>query len=131
MTAWLYPGDSPVVTARRVAWAYRQRLDQIAPGDCAQLDEVMRNLGQTWVTPHLIPTDPDAWITTAQAAELAAVGRDRIGVLRRTGRLTGRQRSARQWEYRVRDILNLATSPRTRTRRTQTGQTPPVTDPTR
>jgi len=120
---WIYPGDSPVVTARRVAWAYRQRLHQLAPADCDQLDTIMRNLGQHWAAPQPLPADPDTWIGTAAAARLAAVAPATIGYLRRAGRLTGRRKSAGRWEYQIGDILALATQPRTR----QTRETTPAT----
>lgn len=113
---WPYPGDVPLVVARRVAWAYRQRLQQVAPDDCAQLDQVMTRLGQTWAAPGPAP-HPATWITATEAARLAAVGTGTIAALRRTGRLTGRQRKPHRWEYRTADILALSDQPRTRRKR--------------
>ncbi len=111
---WVYPGDSPLAAARRVAWAYRQRLNQVAPGDCEQLDELMRRLGQHWAVPRPLPHDPDEWVSATEAAELAAVQTDTIGNLRRSGRLTGRQTSTHRWQYQVREILALTSYPRRR-----------------
>jgi hypothetical protein len=111
---WPYPGDSPIVVARRVAWAYRQRLERADPADCADLDRIMGKLGQHWAIPRPIVTDPAAWISAHDAAELAAVSLATLRNLRRSGRLQGRRRSARQWDYLVADILALATDTRKR-----------------
>jgi len=124
MTGWPYPGDAPIVAARRVAWAYRQRLAQVAPDDCAQLDTVMQELGQHWAIPRPVPPNPDAWISAAAAATLAGTTLASIRSLRRAGRLTGRRKSERQWEYQVREILGLADQ--RRTRHTQTRETSPA-----
>jgi len=122
---WIYPGDSQVVIARRVAWAYRQRLAELAPKHCEQLDTVMRQLGQHWAVPRPIPPDPDTWITATDAANLAGVNIKTIGELRRAGRLTGRRKSPGRWEYQIWEIMNLATRPRRRHRKTpETVETP-------
>ena len=111
---WPYPGDSPAVRTKRVALAYRQRLLQVAPEACAELDETMRQLGQHWAIPRPVNADPDAWVNARDAAELAALDGSTLRSLRRRGRLRGRQLSARKWEYRVGDLMALATLPRTR-----------------
>jgi hypothetical protein len=113
---WPYPGDSPTARARRVAHAYRHALEQAAPDHCANLDKTMYDYGQHWVVPRLVTVDPAAWLTAADAADLAAVNPATLRHLRHTGRLTGRRLSARRWEYLAGDILALSATPRKRTR---------------
>jgi hypothetical protein len=121
---WLYPGDSPLVIARRVAGAYRARLAREAPDACAELDAQMVRLGQTWAVPRLLHFDLDDLLSPAQAAELAAVQPDTIGQLRRAGRLPGTLVDG-VWYYLARDVLALSTH--TRRRRTSgTGGAAPV-----
>lgn len=112
--SWPYPGDSPLVRARRVALAYRQRLQQISPQACAELDERMDQLGQGWAIPRPVIADPNAWISSRDAADLAAVAVATLYDLRKSGRLTGRRTKSGRWEYQVREIMALATQPRTR-----------------
>jgi len=112
--AWPYRGDSPNAKLRRVAHAYRARLARVAPDECAELDTIMRRLGQHWVIPRPVTTDPQAWVSAQDAAELAAVDAATIHRLRERGRLTGRRVGVR-WEYRVADILALSGTTRTRT----------------
>lgn len=110
---WPYRGDNRTVQARRVALAYRQLALRAAPEATAALDEQMRAMGQSWAIPRPVVADPDAWISVGDAASLAAVSTDAIGAMRRAGRLPGRQ-VGKRWEYRVGDIMALATQPRQR-----------------
>jgi hypothetical protein len=128
LAAWPFPGDSPVVRARRVALAYRARLAEVDPAGCALIDKRVNRWGQSWAAPseHF---DLDDWISARDAARLASVQVSRIGKWRRAGRLPGRlctrlsrtrltAASARHtWEYQVRDVLNLSTSVRARGKR--------------
>lgn len=130
MTMWPHPGDSPEARARRVAHAYRAKLDQIAPGECRQLDQMMSRWGQHWVTPRVLSADPDEWLSTADAADLAGVQPDTIGRMRRRGRLTGRQINARKWEYQAAEIFDTFVRKRTRTDNiTRNGRSVPKTKP--
>jgi len=119
---WPYPGDSPATRARRVALAYRQQLHRANPSACAELDARMRGMGQNWVIPRPVTADPTAWISAADAAELAALSMVTIAGLRRSGRLPGR-RNGHRWEYQVRNVLALAVQPRTRTHHEQNSRT--------
>jgi hypothetical protein len=114
--SWPHPGDSPVVIARRVAWAYRARLEKANPADCRDLDRIMSKLGQHWAVARPVTRRPDEWVPAREAAEIAAVSIDTIRNLRLAGRLTGRQVSERQWEYQVANVIALSAAPRTRKR---------------
>jgi hypothetical protein len=117
--SWPYPGDAPIVRAKRVAWAYRQRLEEADPGACHTLDAIMRLHGQTWVVPQPVTADPQAWIGAADAAELAGISMSALASLRRSGRICGRCRTPRRWEYQVGEVQALAANPRTRSRRNE------------
>lgn len=114
-TAWPYPGDSPLARARRVAQAYRARLQDADPAAAAALDRLMTAWGQGWVTPRAELFDLDDWVGPADAAELAAVDPAQLRVWRHRGRITGRQ-GPDGWEYQVRDVLALISTVRHRTR---------------
>lgn len=120
---WPYPGDSAIVRARRVALAYRQRLELCAPQDCAELDELMRRYGQNWAVPRPVTTDIEAYIGAADAAELAAISMAQLRAARANGTITGRRNHAGRWEYRVGDILAMGARPRTRGRHNEREET--------
>lgn len=111
---WPFPGDSPVVRARRVALAYRAALLTADPVSCDTLDRRMRGWGQGWAVVRLYHYEMTDWITPAQAAELGSVNRRTVAAWRRHGRLRGR-RGAGGWEYLAGDVL-LALSGTTRGR---------------
>jgi hypothetical protein len=114
MGTWPYPGDRPAARARRVAQAYRAALLDHAPGKCAELDDLMRQWGQTWVVPRVVTYHPDDWLSVHQAADLAAVELATLRGLRMRGRLVGRP-NGRTWEYQAKDILALNANKRRRT----------------
>jgi hypothetical protein len=103
-----FPGDSPVVRARRIANAYRHDLQAADPDACARRDAQIVGWGERWAVPEAVIYKDDDWITAAQAADLASVAADTIGQLRRRGRLKGRPRTdGKGYEYQARDIYNL------------------------
>jgi hypothetical protein len=112
--SWPYPGDSPVARARRVAHAYRARLQTADPPACADLDATMRAWGQQWAVPRVLTVEPDAWVTASEAADLAAVSLGALRELRRRQRLTGRKVDGR-WQYQVKEIVALGARKRART----------------
>jgi hypothetical protein len=115
--SWPYPGDGPLARARRVAHAYRARLAEIDPQGCAELDDAMRRWGQGWAVPRVVTYDPDAMLTPAEAAELAACDPATLRQHRLRGRLTG-EPHGRTWRYRAADIIALSAKPRNRERNT-------------
>lgn len=110
---WPYPGDSALARARRVAHAYRARLHAADPQACAALDATMRGWGQGWVVPRVVTVDPGAWLTPAEAADLAVMSTDQLRILRARGRITGR-RVGNRWEYQAADVIALSANPRQR-----------------
>lgn len=113
LAAWPFPGDSPIVRSRRVALAYRERLSEVDPDACAQVDQRMLRMGQGWAVVRIQHFDLDDWVSAREAAELASVQVRQIAAWRRNGRLPGRP-SGRSWQYQVRDVLGLSTGPRRR-----------------
>lgn len=70
---WLYPGDSGLVIARKVAVSYRTHLRTANPTACDRLDDAMRAYGQLWIVSSVVTTGADSLVTTTEAAELAGV----------------------------------------------------------
>jgi hypothetical protein len=111
---WPFPCDSPTVIARRVAWAYRARLEKADPDDCHDLDRILGKLGQQWATARPAVRRPDAWVSARDAAEIASLSMNQIRGLRLAGRLTGRRLGPRRWEYQVAEINALSANRRKR-----------------
>lgn len=113
MSAWPYPGDSPLVRARKVAQAYRAHLNAANPDVCAAVDDMVRSFGETWAIPRLLIHDPDALLTSAEAADYTCLSPASIRQLRRRKRLIGYLVDG-HWYYRLTDLDNLsAKRPRT------------------
>jgi hypothetical protein len=108
-----YPGDAPLARARRIAAAYRSRLLSVSPDICAELDDLCRRWGETWAIPRLARVDPEAWLSAADAADLAHVRPASLHQLRRRGRLAGRQVGNR-WEYQGKEVLRVISATRAR-----------------
>lgn len=111
---WPYPGDSPLARARRIAQAYRARLDDVAPDYVADLDQRFVDWGETWIVPRLAIFDLDDWLTPGQAAELGGVDTATVRMWRARGRLRGHRDAAGHWIYLARDVIALISAPRTR-----------------
>jgi len=75
---WPWAVDTDLDRARRITMMYRGRLNLAAPEACAEADDLMRMYGETWMLDKLDIVDPDAELTTAQAAELVRVPPRRI-----------------------------------------------------
>ncbi len=75
---WPNPVDTPLDRARRIAGMYRARLKALAPAACAEADQAAVSFGEDWMIEKPDIVDPDAELTTAQAAELARVSIRRI-----------------------------------------------------
>lgn len=110
---WPYPGDSPNARIRRVAHAYRAALERYAPRACAEIDALMRRLGQQWVVPGVLTHEPEEWVTPAEAADILCCDVDAIRQMRRRGVLKGRQ-VGKRWQYQVRELEKAYARPRGR-----------------
>lgn len=77
MSAWPWPGDSPLKIARKVAAVYREHLRTTNRTLCDTVDDAMVDVGQLWIVPQ-VEGDPTDTVTTAEAAALASVSRDTI-----------------------------------------------------
>jgi hypothetical protein len=75
---WPWPVDTPLDRARKVALMYRTHLRSMAPAICAQVDETAVIYGEDWMVEKPDIIDPDAELTTAEAADLAKVPVERI-----------------------------------------------------
>ncbi len=108
MTAWPYPGDSPIARVRRCALAYRALAEELEPQRVAELDARLIGMGEAWVAPapETLVYHPEQWLTPAQAAELLAISVGGLAVLRRRGRVAGRNTQGR-WHYQAKEIYEL------------------------
>ena len=82
---WPWPADTAVERARRIARAYRDIAINAEPHSCVELDEQMREWGQTWVTPKYTINDPDELLTTNEVAEYCDVHPGSVDQWRRRG----------------------------------------------
>lgn len=83
--SWPWPGDSNLDRARRVARNYRERLQEVAPDECAQLDRTHRDWGQRWMLPQRIYAQLDDVLDVDNAAEYCQVAVKTIYEWRRRG----------------------------------------------
>lgn len=113
MSKWPYPGDTPLVRARKVAQAYRAHLHATNPDVCAAVDDMARAFGETWAVPRLVIHDRDALLTAAEAADYTCLSPAALRQLRRRGRLAGHHVGG-HWYYRITDLDNLAANRRRR-----------------
>ncbi len=125
---WIYPGDTDLMKARRLTWAYRNLAKLANPDGCRALDEAATTYGQGWVCEQPITVPDDQMLTTAQAAELAGVEVETVrqwrkrGYISRTGQrahLQVKGLSERGWPmFLASDVLEVAATTRqTRLRR--------------
>lgn len=112
---WPYPGDSPLVRARRLVHAYRSIAEEADPEGCAEMDARAYAWGESWAVPTLLAVDPDEWLSPAEAANIACVGVETLRQMRRRGVLAG-ERDGRTYKYRAGDIYSLSTAIRGRNR---------------
>jgi hypothetical protein len=75
---WPNPVDTPLDRARRVAGMYRARLRALDRDACDDCDAAAVGFGETWMLEKLDVVDPDAELTTAQAARMVSVSVRRI-----------------------------------------------------
>lgn len=77
-TRWPYPLDTALDRARKIAGMYRARLRALDVGACDVLDDTAVSFGEDWMVEKPDVVDPDAELTTAEAAELVRVHPDTI-----------------------------------------------------
>lgn len=75
---WPNPVDTPLDRARRIAGMYRSRLRALDRDACDELDETAASFGEDWMLEKLDIIDPDAELTTNEAALLVRVPVRRI-----------------------------------------------------
>lgn len=75
---WPNPIDGPLERARRVAGMYRARLRAVDRNACDDCDATAVGFGETWMLEKPDLVDPDAELTTAEAARLVGVPVRRI-----------------------------------------------------
>lgn len=113
---WPFPGDTPLVRARKIAHMYRAALGAANPQMRDQCDATAVGYGETWAVPRLLTASDDDLLPPAQAADWLCVSTARIRGLRLSGRLPGVQVGG-EWRYRVADLRALQTATRRRSPR--------------
>jgi hypothetical protein len=110
---WPWPVDTAVDRARLVAQEYRRHLREYAPDVCAQLDQVMTELGQGWIAGGRIISGEDI-ITTADAADLLGITPRAVRLAVTRDRLPSAGRDADGYLFRRADVLHYLTARSTR-----------------
>lgn len=114
---WPFPGDSPLVRARKVAQMYRARLRALSLDACDDCDRTAVGFGEKWVAPRLVHYNDDDLLRPADAADYLCITTTALGLLRARGRLEGVYDEAkRMWRYRFAELLKVQ-GRRTRTSR--------------
>lgn len=103
-TDWPWPGDSPEDKAKRVALAYRQRLEACNPLAAAELDTYWQAHGAGWVTPAHTPLDLDEWLTPSEMADRLHIDPRRMRDWARRGQIRVMDINARRM-YCVGDVI--------------------------
>jgi hypothetical protein len=115
---WPFPGDDPIVRARKCAWAYRAALADLKPEVAAELDDRLARLwGERWIT-GTPAYSPDDWVNTGEAAQIVGISTGRINALRRSGRVHGFLEDGKRFKYKVSDLYDLSSTLRYRKDRT-------------
>lgn len=111
---WPWPGDAPVVRARKIAWAYRAALEEIAPDKVAELDARFRQWGERWPAP-VRHYEPHEMVTAEEAGDILALSGGAVSSLRVNGRIKGHyDKPTRRFLYRVEDLHKLSSTLRRR-----------------
>jgi hypothetical protein len=111
---WPWPGDDPVVRARKCTWAYRQALLELKPEAAAELDDrLARQWGERWIAGHVV-CGPDDWVTAAEAGQILGISAGRVSRLRALGRIKGVLEDGKRFKYKVSDLHELAGSVRSK-----------------
>lgn len=114
-TQWPWPGDSPLVRARKCAWAYRAALAELKPEIAQELDERLgRKWGERWITGTPVAYEPDDWVTSKEAGEILGMSPGRVGQLRIQGRIKAVLEGGKRFKYRVSDVYALSETVRRR-----------------
>jgi hypothetical protein len=119
---WPFPGDSPLVRARKVAQMYRAALGAADEAMREQCDATAVGYGETWAVPRLVVYADDDLLRPADAADFLCVSTSALGMLRSRGRLRGVW-DGRMWLYRVAELRQLQCR-RTKTVDVVAGATP-------
>jgi hypothetical protein len=104
---WPFPGDSAIVRARKIAWAYQAALRELKPEMADELDQRFRSWGENWVAPAQ-SYGPEDWVTAKEAAAISGLSVGTISGLRVRGRITGVLVDKKRFMYRVADIHRLS-----------------------
>jgi hypothetical protein len=70
---WPWPAESVLERREHLARIYRDKLMEVAPEACLQLDADAVRFGQGWITPKIAIYEPDDLLTAADVADHAGV----------------------------------------------------------
>ena len=96
MSDWPWPEDDRLGRRSRVARMYRDRLADADAAACAELDEVMTALRQSWIYDGGTNFDNHDLLTLEEAAEWADVARNTVQKWIARGHLERRVNADRQ-----------------------------------
>lgn len=113
---WPFPGDSPVVRARKMALAYRALAEGFSVRQVEELDDRFLTWGEQWHLPQPIVYSEGDWVHVTEAARLIHVNPHTLSTLRVRGRIKGRicRGKRRGFEYLYEDLMKLSTQLRGR-----------------
>jgi hypothetical protein len=113
-TQWPFPGDSPLIRARKCLWAYRAVVIELKPELAADLDDrLARMWGERWIT-GTVAYSPEDWVTSAEAGEILGMSPAAVGQLRIKGRIKGVLEDGKRFKYKVSDVYALSENRRRR-----------------
>ncbi|GAA4439485.1 helix-turn-helix domain-containing protein [Phytohabitans houttuyneae] len=104
--AWPFPGDNPLVRARKIAHMYRARLRALDVPACDEADATARMFGEDWAVPQLVTVEDDDVLRPSEAADFLCTSTANVRRLRLAGRLKGIETNE-GWRYRVADLREL------------------------
>lgn len=103
---WPFPGESPRTRSRKIAWAYRAELQEVAPERAAELDARFVSWDESWVCPTR-SFAPDDLVTANEAGTLIGKSGRYVSAMRVNGWLKGK-RDGKRYLFKVSDVFELA-----------------------
>lgn len=104
--SWPFPGDNPLVRARKIAHMYRARLRALDVAACDEADATAAMFGEDWAVPRVVTVEDDDLLRPSDAADFLCTSTANIRRLRLAGRLKGIETND-GWRYQVAELRAL------------------------